>query len=332
MTSDPGPRTAYDIRWRRPPGEDPLGEHDDIIAAFQLDRRAVRGRVLRLGAVADEILSAHDYPPSVAAILGEAVLLAVLIGDALKFEGRLIVQASREHGSDQPPVSFAVADYTVGEGVRGFAQFDAEGVRAVEAEAGPRPGAEKLLGAGSFAMTIDQGPDMDRYQGVVALDGPTLASCAEHYFEQSEQVPTRIRLAVGEDIGAGGVRRWRAGGAMIQRLAGDEARIIDPEDYNTALALFDTTEDAELIDPDVSAGRLLFRLYHEDGVRLFEPRTVTKRCTCERGRLARILASFPPEDREEMLRDGEVVMTCEYCNRDWSFTLKEIETAGARRV
>jgi molecular chaperone Hsp33 len=282
MTSDPGPRTAYDIRRHRPPGDDPLGEQDDIVAAFQLDRRAVRGRVVRLGEVANLILSAHDYPPSVAAILGEAILLAVLIGDALKFDGRLIIQASREHGTDHHPVSFLVADYTVGEGVRGFAQYDADGVRAVEAETGPRPGAERLLGAGSFAMTIDQGPDMDRYQGVVALDGPTLASCAEHYFEQSEQIPTRIKLAVGEDIGDGGARRWRAGGAMLQRLAGDETRVLAPDDYDTALALFDTTEDAELIDPDISAGRLLFRLFHEDGVRLYEPRTVARRCTCDR--------------------------------------------------
>lgn len=314
-------------------GPDTLGQDDDTVAAFQLDARPVSGRVVRLGPVIDEILSAHNLPVPVAALLGEAVLLAVLIGDSLKFRGRLIVQAS---GANTNPgglggegaVSFVVADYAVGEGVRGFARFDAERVAALAAEHGPRPGAERLLGAGAFAMTIDQGSDMDRYQGVVALDGPTLAACAEHYFAQSEQVPTRIRLAVGQEMVAGGDMRWRAGGAILQRIAGDDARGHDAHAFADAQVLFDTVEDDELLDPGVSSGRLLYRLFHEDGVRLQPGRPVVKRCTCERERLARILAGFPPEDRQAMERDGAVVMTCEYCNRDWRFTQAEIGAAG----
>lgn len=306
---------------------DPLGAADDIVAGFQLEERAVRGRIARLGPVADQILAAHDYPGPVAALAGEAVVLAVMIGDALKFEGRLIVQASGGDG----PVSFVVADYTVGEGVRAFAKFDRAGVEALAAEHGARPGAAALIGeGGAFAMTIDQGADMERYQGVVALDGPSLSSAAEHYFAQSEQVPTRIRIAVGEEFMGQGEQHWRAGGAMIQKLAGDAVRVSEAEDFEHALALFETVEDAELIDPDVSAGRLLYRLYHEDGVRLFEPRPVSRRCTCERTRLARILASFPESDREHMVEDGAVVMTCEYCNKDWRFTLDEIGAAGRR--
>jgi len=309
------------------------GRDDDIVAAFQLEQKPVSGRVVRLGPVIDDILSAHDLPVPVAALLGEAVLLAVLIGDSLKFEGRLIVQAS---GANSNPgglggggaVSFVVADYAVGEGVRGFARFDADRVAAIEAELGPRPGAEALLGAGAFAMTIDQGSDMERYQGVVALDGPTLAACAEHYFAQSEQVPTRIRLAVGQEILPGGGTRWRAGGAILQRIAGDDARGRDDDAFVDARILFDTVEDHELLDPGVSPGKLLYRLFHEDGVRLQPAKSVMKRCTCERERLARILAGFPSEDRDEMVRDGAVVMTCEYCNRDWRFSNAEIDAAG----
>lgn len=307
--------------------------NDDSVAAFQLDTRPVSGRVVRLGPVIDDILSAHDLPVPVAALLGEAVLLAVLIGDSLKFDGRLIVQAS---GANTNPgglggegaVSFIVADYAVGEGVRGFARFDAARVAGLEAEHGPRPGAGRLLGPGAFAMTIDQGSDMDRYQGVVALEGPTLAACAEHYFAQSEQVPTRIRLAVGQEMLPGGKTNWRAGGAILQRIAGDDTRGHDPHAFSDAQVLFDTVEDDELLDPGVSSSKLLFRLFHEDGVRLQVAKPVMKRCTCERERLARILAGFPAEDRDDMVKDGAVVMTCEYCNRDWRFTDAEIDAAG----
>lgn len=313
------------------PGE--LGRDDDIVAAFQLEERPVSGRVVRLGPVIDEILSAHALPMPVAALLGEAVLLAVLIGDSLKFEGRLIVQASGANANPgglggEGAVSFVVADYAVGEGVRGFARYDADRVAVLEAEHGPRPGAERLLGSGAFAMTIDQGADMDRYQGVVALDGPSLAACAEHYFAQSEQVPTRIRLAVGQEMVDGGSMRWRAGGAILQRIAGDDARGHDAHAFADAQVLFDTVEDDELLDPGVSSGKLLYRLFHEDGVRLQPGKQVMRRCTCERERLARILAGFPAEDREDMVKDGSVVMTCEYCNRDWRFTEAEIDAAG----
>lgn len=313
------------------PGE--LGRDDDIVAAFQLEERPVSGRVVRLGPVIDEILSAHELPMPVAALLGEAVLLAVLIGDSLKFEGRLIVQASGANANPgglggEGAVSFVVADYAVGEGVRGFARYDADRVAVLEAEHGPRPGAERLLGSGAFAMTIDQGTDMDRYQGVVALDGPSLAACAEHYFAQSEQVPTRIRLAVGQEMVDGGSMRWRAGGAILQRIAGDDARGHDAHAFADAQVLFDTVEDDELLDPGVSSGKLLYRLFHEDGVRLQPGKQVMRRCTCERERLARILAGFPAEDRDDMVKDGAVVMTCEYCNRDWRFTEAEIDAAG----
>ncbi len=305
---------------------DRLGVSDDIVAGFQLEGRAVRGRVARLGALAEDILSAHAYPYPVAALVGEAALLALLIGANMKFKGRLIIQASGRSGAERGPVRFVVADYTVGEGVRAFAQYDAEGVQAIEAEHGRQPGAEALLGPGAFVMTVDQGADMQRHQGVTPLGPGSLARSAETYFMQSEQLPTRIRLAVGQGMRDGAeAMSWRAGGAMIQRIASDEARPSDAADFDHAQALFDTIEDVELIDPDVSSGRLLYRLFHEEGVRVFEPETVSKRCTCDRRRLARILASFSDDDRAHMVEDGRIVMTCEYCNIPWRFEPSEIE-------
>ena len=303
---------------------DPLGEHDDIVAGFQVEGRTVRGRISRFGPTLDTILSAHAYPEPVARLLGEAVIIAALVGDALKFDGRLIVQAN---GSG--PVRFLVAEFVSGEGVRGFAKMDRAAVDAALAEGLPAEALmTRLLGEGYFAMTLDYGPDKDQYQGVVPLEGASLSDVAEGYFAQSEQTPTRLRIAVGESWKEGEARTWRGGGALLQSVAGDETRGSAEGDWDHVRALFETVEDAELLDPDLSAGGLLYRLFNEDGVRLFEPTHVARRCSCEHDRLLGIVASFPAEDRAEMETDGAVVMTCEYCNKDWQFGLDEVEAAA----
>ena len=319
--SNPTPETAPGAR------ADALGDRDDIVAAFQVEDRAVRGRSVRLGAVMDDILSAHDYPAPVARLLGEAVMIAALIGDSIKFDGKLIVQANGDG-----PVQFIVAEYVSGEGVRGFAKIDRDAVEAALDGMGEDDSlVQTLLGDGAFAMTIDQGPDMDQYQGVAPLSGGSLTESAEHYFLQSEQVPTRIRLAVGEIWKDDGVRRWRGGGMLIQAMAADEARGDTDEDWSHGLALFETIEDAELLDPDLSMGRLLFRLFNEDGVRVFDRRDLVKRCACDRQKLVRVIASFPEAEAREMAVDGKVVMTCEYCAKDFPFTLDEIASARGGR-
>jgi molecular chaperone Hsp33 len=295
-------------------------EPGDFIAGFQVEDRAVRGRILRSATTLDQILSAHAYPEPVARLLGEAVVLAGLVGTALKFDGRLIVQAN-----GTGPVSFIVAEYVAGEGVRGFAKMDREAVLAALAAAGKdTPSIKTLLGEGYFAMTIDQGPDMDQYQGVVPLEGDSLAVIAEHYFAQSEQTPTRLRMAIGEVWTQQGGKQWRGGGAMLQAVAGDESRGDAKDDWDHVRALFETITGDELLDPLLSAGGLLYRLFHEDGVRIFEPEALQRRCSCEHERLLRIIASFPADDQAHMTRDGKIVMTCEYCNRDWSFLPDEV--------
>jgi len=316
------------------PGSNTVGAGDDIVVTFQLEGRSVRGRAVRLGDTADAILASHAYPQSVARLVGECALVATLIGDSLKFDGRLIVQASGPGSQGQQvegngAVAFVVADFVPGQGVRAYAKYDADRVQALEAQADGPLGPRQLLGGGHFVMTIDPGEGMERYQGVTAIEGDSLAESAEHYFAQSEQVPTRLRLAVGQQVLDGGRTVWRAGGALIQQLAGDDSRPSEDTDFEHALALFNTVEDAELLDPDLSAGQVLFRLFHEDGVRIEQDRPVVRRCSCERQKLAELLARFPADDREHMSKsDGSVAMTCEYCNREWAFTAAEIDAAG----
>ena len=221
--------------------------------------------MVRLGPAVDAILSAHDYPAPVAKLVGEAIVLTVLLGSALKFEGRFILQTQSDG-----PVRMLVVDFTTPGKVRACARFDAERVAAAVASGTADPGA--LLGRGHLAMTIDQGPDMSRYQGLVALEGKDLEHAAHEYFLRSEQIPTRVRLAVGEEISAraGGTRhRWRAGGILLQFLPKSPERArqpdLDPGDAPEGTAphalpeddawvegrsLIATVEDVELIDPD----------------------------------------------------------------------------------
>jgi len=282
---------------------------DDLVGAFQIEGEPVRGRVVRLGASVDQILRAHAYPEPVANLLGEACALAALVGSNLKFEGRLIVQAQ---GSG--PVRYVVVDYDTTGALRGYCRFDAEEVAKVSAGF-QRPGARTLLGDGVFIMTVDQGPEMDRYQGVTAIEGETLALCAEQYFAQSEQTPTRVLLAVGQAEGPNG-DVWRAGGVLIQNIAEDDARGSPEEAWSRTQILFETIGEDELVDPELPSHTLLWRLFHEDGVRVFGSQPLRAFCRCSQDRIETVLRSFGPEERADMVEpDGKIHVTCEYCSR-----------------
>ncbi|MDR3509257.1 MAG: Hsp33 family molecular chaperone [Caulobacteraceae bacterium] len=290
---------------------EPTQRRDDIVAGFQIAEQPVRGRIARMGDMVDAILTRHDYPEPVADLLGEACALAALVGSSLKFEGRLILQAQGDG-----PVSFVVADYDTTGALRGYCRYDPDRV-AEASKSFVRPGAKTLLGGGVFIMTVDQGPDMDRYQGITPIEGETLALCAEHYFAQSEQTPTRVRLAVGQ-VQTGPTATWRAGGMLIQNIAEDEARGSTRETWETAQALFETLGEDELIDPTVPPERLLYRLFHEEGVRLFEAKPLEAFCRCSMDRIEGVLKSFPREERVNMVEDdGKIRVTCEYCSRTY---------------
>ncbi len=290
---------------------------DDLVGAFQIEGEPVRGRVARLGPAIDEILRAHDYPEPVANLLGEACALAALVGSNLKFQGRLIVEA-RGAG----PVRYVVADYDTNGGLRGYCRFEPDEVAAVSGGF-VRPGARTLLGEGVFMMTVDQGSAMDRYQGMTAIEGETLALCAEQYFAQSEQTPTRVRLAVSQ--GAGGAR---AGGVLIQYIADDDSRGSTLEAWMRTQALFETIGEDELVDPDLSTNQLLFRLFHEDGVRVFDPKDLRAFCRCSQERIETVLKSFEPAEREDMVEpDGLIHVTCEFCSKVYAIAPATLETA-----
>jgi molecular chaperone Hsp33 len=288
---------------------------DDLILPFQADQADVVGRLVKLGPTVDTILSRHDYPEPVSQLLGEAVALTALLGAALKFEGKFILQASTDG-----PVDLLVADYQVPGGLRGYARFSPERL----AELGPEG---RLLGEGHLAMTIDRGAETERYQGVVPLEGETLTEAADTYFRQSEQLPTFIRLAVARHYRAGtsGAWTWRAGGLLVQKLTREGGRAsasdaaFEEEDWTRARALAETVEDHELLDPLLPPDRLLYRLFHEEQVRAYRAIPLESYCSCSRERVEELLRRFSAEDLADMVVDGEVWVTCEFCNSRYSF-------------
>jgi len=284
---------------------------DDLVVPFQIESQPVRGRVVRLGPAVDDILHRHSYPDAVANLLGEACALAALVGASLKFDGRLILQAQGDG-----PVSYVVADYDTNGDLRGYCKFDED--RVADASKGfAAPGAKTLLGDGVFIMTIDQGADMERYQGVTPIEGETLALCAETYFAQSEQTPTRVLLGTAQVHDSGPPRR-RAGGMILQNIAGDAARGSTDEAWNTVQHLFNTLGEDELVDPTIAPSTLLYRLFHEEGVRLFSPTAVRAKCRCSEERIMSVLQAFPAEERATMVEeDGAIHITCEYCSRTY---------------
>ncbi|MHA6730712.1 Hsp33 family molecular chaperone [Devosia sp. A369] len=300
---------------------------DDAVVPFTLDQLDTRGRSVRLGDALDTILSRHNYPAPVARLLGEAVVLAALIGSSLKFEGKFIMQTQTDG-----PVNLLVVDFDAPDGLRGYARFDHDALVKAAEEGRTKP--SELLGKGHLAMTIDQGPHTERYQGIVALDGNSLEEAAHTYFMQSEQIPTQVRLAVAEFTKKGDHRpHWRAGGVLIQHLPehgmsriadlpGDGVvALADEEDgWSEARALMATLDDLELADPDLTSERLLFRLYHETGVRVFTPMPMVERCSCSADGIEAMLGtSFTAEDREEMAVDGEIEVVCEFCSTAYHF-------------
>jgi len=312
---------------------------DDTILPFEVAPLDLRGRVVRLGPAVDAILSGHDYPQPVAKLLGEAIVLGVLLGSALKFEGRFILQTKTDG-----PVRMLVVDFMTPDKVRACARFDKD--RVAEAMAAGNTDAGALLGRGHLAMTIDQGGDMSRYQGLVALEGGNLEDAAHEYFLRSEQIPTRVRLAVAEELRAasgGASHRWRAGGMLLQFVprAPERARVPDldpgdapkgtaphtiPEDdaWVEGRSLIETVEDVELIDPALSSERLLYRLFHERGVRVFRSADLHAQCSCSRESVEAMLRSFPQSDRDDMVENGVISVTCEFCSASYVFEPAEV--------
>jgi molecular chaperone Hsp33 len=334
----PGSETAVPTRAPASTSE------DDTILPFSVEALELRGRVVRFGAAIDTILSQERYPVPVAKLLGEAIVLTVLLGSTLKFDGRFILQTQTDG-----PVRMLVIDYTTPDKVRGCARFDANRLDAALTAGQGDPGA--LLGRGHLAMTIDQGPDTARYQGIVALEGKDLEHAAREYFLRSEQIPTQVRLAVAEEMrpDRGGARHhWRAGGLLLQFLPRSAERARQPdlhpgdvppgvelepphEDdaWVEARSLVATVQDVELLDPAISAEQLLYRLFHARGVRVFRSRDLHAQCSCSRSSVEQMLLSFPQQDRGDMVQDGKITVTCEFCSASYVFDPAELSAQEA---
>jgi len=308
---------------------------DDKVLPFSVEPLDVRGRVVRLGTALDKAIENHNYPPQVCRALSEAITLAVLLGSTLKDVGRLILQTQTDG-----PIDFMVVDVVAPEKVRAYARFN----RARLADAG-KATTGKLLGNGHLAMTMETGNEAQRYQGIVALDGNSFEEAAHTYFQNSEQIPTRVRLAVGEEMLAGEKMHWRAGGLLVQFLPSDSSRsrqsdidagdapegtekheVKEDDAWVEAKSLVETVEDHELLDSSLSSERLLWRLFNERGVRVFDALPVEAKCSCSRDRVYDMLKSFTPEDRASMVKDGEITVTCEFCGRVYPFEPGEVET------
>lgn len=314
----------------------PMG--DDSLLPFQLDRSQMRGRVARLDKTLDTILTQHDYPKQVCALVAEAVLLTALVGQAVKLRWRFSIQI-RGDG----PIRLIATDYYAPktEGgmaeVRAFASFDADALTDAD------PFGQ--LGAGVFGVTIDQGPQMTPYQGVTPLSGGSLSACAETYFAQSEQLATRFVIEAAESAAPGEATNWRGGGIMVQQLPLEGGRAPDApsgadglmnsddvaemgdrsEDWGRVAALLATVETTELIGPHLAPDALLYRLFHEETPRVYDPQKVAFGCTCSAERVKAALEQYSSEDISHMITDdGKVTADCQFCGALYVFDPEEV--------
>lgn len=305
---------------------------DDAVVPFEVEGLDARGRSVQLGAVVDTILARHQYPEPVARLLAEVMVLTTLLGTSLKFDGKFILQTSTDG-----PVNLLVADFQTPSGLRAYARFDDDKLEQAIKDGKVAP--EQLLGKGTLALTIDQGAHMQRYQGIVALDGSNLEEIARNYFDQSEQIPTDVRLAVATlvDRNSEGQPKqsWRAGGVLVQHLPKasldinekkpEKSKVTD-NNWTEVKALTQTIESAELTDPQVGTERLLYRLFHEHGVRVFQPTPIVDDCSCSREKVENVLKNFSAEELDSSIENGEITVKCEFCSTVYRFNPKEFKT------
>jgi molecular chaperone Hsp33 len=307
----------------------PSDEDWDHVLPFQLDALGVRGRLVRLGPSLDAIIERHGYPLAVARPLAEAMVLCVALATSLKYDGIFTLQISGDG-----PIRLLVTDLTSDGALRGYAQFDSWKL-AVALGSGnhdaPDGYVPKLFGQGRLTFTVDQGQHTERYQGVVPLEGPTLADCAHTYFRQSEQLPTGIKIVARREETSDG-HRWRAASLVVQQMPEFDAGRIDvdqdqrEDDWRKAVILMASATEKEMLDPALPGKTLLFRLFHAEGARLFERRAFRARCRCSRERIDGVLKSIRREELAD-LRDpqGLVAVTCEFCSTQYAYDEADLD-------
>ncbi|MDP6172637.1 MAG: Hsp33 family molecular chaperone HslO [Rhodospirillales bacterium] len=287
----------------------------DHIQPFRIEKVNLLGRMVRTETVFTKVLGLRPYPAPVAHLLGEALCLSALLAATLKYEGKFTLQAQGDG-----PIRMLVVDMGSDGGMRAHIRFDEEAFGRGEMMDGT---IARLFGGGHLAFTVDQGPDTERYQGITELSGVSLADCAHAYFRQSEQLQTAIKL--GAAVTGGDGTAGRAAGLMIQRLPDDEEEIYrsseDEENWRKSVILMSSLSDEELLDPALDINTILYRLFHEDGVRVYDPRPLAFSCSCSRQKVIRTLTAFPRDELADMwTEDGNIVATCEFCQSDYVFS------------
>ncbi len=311
-----------------------LVRHEDMLQPFMLHQSSMRGRMVRMCPLVDSILSRHDYPTPVKRLLGELLTLAAMLSANLPERGILTMQAKGDG-----PVSFLVADAVFGGGLRGYANLDEEGLQAVTAmeEEEDALNLTDLMGKGYLAITLDTGKG-EPYQGIVPLEGESLSEAVSHYFNQSQQLDVTFHLSIDQRHREDGTSRWAAGGIMLERIPEEggtkpdkpaEAGTTDEEesgewDYHSLLV--DTATREELLDPHLAPSALLYRLFNEGGVWIHDPQPLQADCRCSREKITAVLGSMGEQDIEDMKVDGQITVTCQFCNKAEVFTEEDLKT------
>lgn len=301
---------------------------DNFFQTFQLENSNLRGRIVRLGGVLDEILDAHDYPLPVSHLVAETMTLTLCLSSMLKYDGIFTLQAQGDG-----PLKMLVSDVTSAGVLRGCASFDSERfqasreqISALKTKESSQNHLAQYLGKGYMAFTVDQGEYAERYQGIVELKGASMVDCVQHYFNQSEQIGTGIKMAVGRRNG-----KWRASAIMLQHMPEESANYqaglgnVGEDDWRRAMILLDSCTEDEFLSEDLDANEILFRLFHEEGVRVYDRKTVERGCRCDEERVKTVLLGMNEEDVDYMNVDGFIAMTCEFCSKTYKFKTDDVK-------
>lgn len=306
--------------------DDRAGAAGDYVLPFQIETPGIRGRLVRLGPAVESIVGANRYPPAVAVMLGETLALGAVLASGLKYDGIFTLQL---HGDG--PVDVLMMDVTSEGNMRGYARFDDE--RLAAGASGASAPVPRLLGAGRMVFTVDQGENTERYQGVTPLEGATIGDCAHAYFRQSEQLQTAIRLAAS--IPAHPAQRPQAAALMLQRLppsateSGATDSDDDDDDWHRAVVFLSSLSPAELLASAGDDEAMLFRLFHEDGVRVYRHRLLRHQCRCSQQKVEVTLRAFPKEEVMELMVDGQLTVTCEFCRARYDLDSAALENLYA---
>lgn len=312
--------------------DDNTPRETDAVQPFFLEKTGVRGRLLRLESTVDAVLNRHDTPAPAAQLLGELMVLAGLLAALLKFDGTFTLQ-----GKGDGPISTVVADVTSDGVIRGYLKSNPTALNALINDPDHPPTQAALTGTGYLAFTVDQ-PGAERYQAIVALDGETLADSLRTYFRQSDQIESGLVVAADQIDTGQGQKIWRAGGLVVQRIPDDGGTQSTPqktpqdrhEDWVRTMVLLSSCTPDELLDPDLALNDLLFRLFHDEGVRVFDRQFLKDGCRCTREKLESVIRTIPLHEIDQHRVDGRLLASCEFCNRAYSFNDADITALHTR--